>query len=71
MGERWTTAQAAAWCSVEPGTYRDYVSRGIAPAALNERDPETGAKLHDADAVKSWHESRLGKGWRAGRTGTV
>lgn len=64
MTERWTTAQAAEWCNVRPSTYRDYVSEGRAPAALNERDPETGAKLHDAEAVKAWHAGRPGAGTR-------
>jgi hypothetical protein len=62
--ERWTTTQVAEHCGVNPGTYRDYVSRRGAPGPLRERDPETGAKLYDAAAVRAWHEGRPGKGWR-------
>lgn len=64
MTERWTTAQVAEWCNIRPSTYRDYVSEGRAPGPLNERDPETGAKLYDADAVKEWHANRPGAGAR-------
>lgn len=64
MTERWTTAQVAEWCNIRPGTYRDYVSEGRAPGPLRERDPETGAKLYDAEAVKEWHASRPGAGAR-------
>lgn len=64
MTERWTTTQAAAHCGVKPSTYRDYVSSGYAPAPLDERDPATGAKLHDAAAVIEWHASRPGAGTR-------
>ena len=63
--ERWTTSQAAAHCGgVKPSTYRDYVAKLGAPAPLRERDPATGAKLYDAEAVKAWHAGRPGKGWR-------
>jgi hypothetical protein len=62
--ERWTTQQAAKWCGVQPDTYRSYVTRGYAPSALNERDPVTGAKLHDAAAVREWHAGRPGRGAR-------
>lgn len=61
---RWTTRQAAEHCGVSPATYRDYVSDGRAPAPFQDRDPATGAKLHDAAAVKSWHASRPGQGAR-------
>lgn len=64
MGERWTTAQVAEYCGVRPSTYRNYVSEGRAPGPLAERDPESGAKLYDADAVKVWHASRPGPGSR-------
>lgn len=71
MTERWTTAQAAEWCNIRPSTYRDYVSEGRAPAPLPERDPASGAKLHDAAAVRAWHASRPGAGTRTdlGQTG--
>lgn len=68
---KWTTTQAAAHCGVAPSTLRDYASSGRAPAPLPERDPTTGAKLYDAQAVKDWHASRPGKGWRAGETSIV
>lgn len=64
MGERWTTAQVAEFCGIQPSTYRAYVSQNRAPAALPERDPETGAKLYDADAVRAWADSRPGPGAR-------
>jgi len=62
--ERWTTTQVAEYCGVNPGTYRDYVSEGRAPGPLNERDPETGAKLYDSAAVIKWHANRPGAGTR-------
>jgi hypothetical protein len=62
--ESWTTAQAAAYCGINPSTFRDYVSDGRAPQPMDERDPVTGAKLYDADAVRDWHEHRPGKGTR-------
>jgi hypothetical protein len=64
MGERWTTAQVAEYCGVRPSTYRDYVSDGRAPGPLPERDPQSGAKLYDADAVREWHANRPGAGAR-------
>lgn len=60
--DRWTTAQVAEYLGVNPSTYRDYVADGRAPGPLRERDPDTGAKLYDAAAVKAWHESRPGRG---------
>jgi hypothetical protein len=60
----WTTGQVAQHCGVNPGTYRDYVSRLDAPGPVDARDPVTGAKLYDAAAVKAWHANRPGKGWR-------
>lgn len=62
--ERWTTRQAADYCGIEPDTYRAYVNRGLAPPALHERDPDTGARMHDADAVRAWNASRPGQGAR-------
>jgi hypothetical protein len=62
--ERWTTAQVAEWCNIRPSTYRDYVSEGRAPGPLPERDLKTGAKLYDAEAVKTWHANRPGPGAR-------
>ena len=64
MAERWTTAQVAEWCNIQPSTYRDYVSEGRAPAPLAERDPVTGAKLYDAEAVRQWQANRPGAGAR-------
>lgn len=62
MTDRWTTAQVADYCGIRPGTYRDYVNRQGAPGPLRERDPDTGAKLYDVDAVKAWHANRPGRG---------
>jgi hypothetical protein len=62
--ERWTTGQVADYLGINPGTYRDYVVRQGAPGPLRERDPDTGAKLYDAAAVRAWHANRPGKGAR-------
>ena len=66
----WTTTQAAKHCRVNPGTYRDYVSRLGAPGPVDARDPATGAKLYEAAAVMAWHATRPGKGWRKEQTVT-
>lgn len=64
MDETWTTQQAAAHCGCKPDTYRAYVTRGHAPPALPLRDPVSGARLHDATAVRAWHAGRPGRGHR-------
>lgn len=60
----WTTTQAARHWGVKPGTYRDYVSGGYAPPPVEMRDPVTGAKLHDARAVREGFANRSGRGAR-------
>jgi hypothetical protein len=59
-----TTSQAADHWQVEAVTYRAYVSRGYAPAPAQMRDPRTGSRLHDADAVRAAFNRRAGSGAR-------
>lgn len=60
----WTTTQAADHWGVKPATYRDYISAGYAPSPVQMRDPRTGAKLHDAGAVRDAFAKRPGRGAR-------
>jgi hypothetical protein len=63
MTELWTAQQAGEHCGTVGATYRYYVKRLGAPAAV-DRDVETGAKLYDATAVQAWHANRAGRGYR-------
>lgn len=65
--EMWGVAQAASHCGVQPGTWRDYVARGFAPAP---DDPDDGAPPQRRrprwrpETVKTWHTGRPGHGGR-------
>lgn len=64
-GEWIDTAEAAAICGIRPGTWRDYVSRGHAPAP---DDPDAGAPparrrpRWRRATVEQWHAQRPGSG---------
>lgn len=72
MGEQewWGVAEAASHCRIQPGTWRDYVARGRAPAP---DDPDEGAPASrrrprwKAETVRAWQASRPGKGGRPKR----
>lgn len=68
--ELWTAEVAGRNCptkqspnGVSAVTYRYYVSQYGAPKAVS-RDLETGEKLYDPEAVKTWHAGRRGQGYR-------
>lgn len=52
-----STAQAAELAGIQPGTLRDYVSRGRGPSPVVRG-------WYDRDAVQAWVENRPGRGSR-------
>ena len=62
--ELWTTTQCARHCGCEPSTWRHYVSRAGAPAAVSRQPGSAGESLYPADAVRVWYAGRPGRGAR-------
>lgn len=58
-----TAAECAELIGVAEVTWRTYVLRGQAPAAIGH-DTTTGHKIWDAAVVRAWHKKRPGKGNR-------
>lgn len=63
----WDAAAAASHCGINPGTWRDYVSSGFAPAPddPDERDPDGRPIPRNRrrprwkpDTVTTWHAGR-------------
>lgn len=59
--EWWGVAEAASHCGIRPGTWRDYVSKGFAPAPddLDEgARPERRRPRWRPETVTAWHAAR-------------
>ena len=62
--EWWGVAEAASHCGINPGTWRDYVSRGRAP---QPDDPDEGAVKERRrprwrpETVRAWQAARPGR----------
>jgi hypothetical protein len=63
--ELWRADQCAEHAGIAAGTWRSYVNRGQAPAAVGELDART--PLWDAQVVRDWQDERPGQGARTDR----
>lgn len=59
-----TVEQCAELAGIGVSTWRAYVARGQAPAALDGYDPATGKRRWDETAVRAWVDNRAGQGAR-------